>query len=67
MLSSSFTVLQFTFRSVLHFEFIFEKDASFCVQIFFFFCIWTVAPALFVETTVLLTHCIAFVSLPKIC
>ena len=67
MLSSmSCTVLQFTFRSVLHFEFIFEKDASFCVQIFFF-CIWTVVSALFVEMTVLLTHCIAFVSLPKIC
>ena len=67
MLSSmSCTVLQFTFRSVLHFEFIFEKYASFCVQIFFF-CIWTVVSALFVEMTVLLTHCIAFVSLPKIC
>ena len=67
MLSSmSFTVLQFTFMSVLHFSSYLRRMQVFVSRFFFFVYGCPVIPALFVEMTVFLTHCIAFVSLPKI-
>ena len=68
MLSSgSFTVLCFTFRSVVHFDLSFMKDIKSVSRFFFFF--FTMDIQLFqhyLMKSQSLLRCIAFVLLPKI-
>lgn len=63
--SKMFIVLCFTFRSVIHFEFIFANSVKYMFRLLLFLaCGCPVVPVLFVEETVF--HCTAFALLVNV-